>query len=191
MHNARMAHTISRVRLVILATALIAAVGALDVVPVAAQRAAVAGPPAAIQAALAADAGTLSDKFSGLATAMAGKYDWRPGKGVRSVGEVFNLILTENRVLSAALDAPVAEAGQTPPITDPVMMAEMLKQSYAALQKVIGGLSNADLAQPAQLFGRSSNRQGIVLMVLMDQHEHLGQSIAYARSNGVVPPWSK
>jgi hypothetical protein len=24
-----------------------------------------------------------------------------------------------------------------------------------------------------------------------DQHEHLGQSIAYARTNGVVPPWSK
>ncbi len=22
-------------------------------------------------------------------------------------------------------------------------------------------------------------------------HEHLGQSIAYARSNGVTPPWSK
>lgn len=185
-----MAQTISRFRLVMLAASLVTAVATLVVIPVAAQRAAVAGPPAAIPAALAADAGTLSDKFSGLATAMAGKYDWRPGTGVRSVGDVFNLILNENRALSAAIGAPVG-AGPSQPITDPAAMSEALKQSYAALQKVIGGLSDADLAAPAQLFGRSSNRQGILLMVLMDQHEHLGQSIAYARTNGVVPPWSK
>jgi hypothetical protein len=41
------------------------------------------------------------------------------------------------------------------------------------------------------LFGRDTTKQGAALMLLMDQHEHLGQSIAYARSNSVVPPWSK
>jgi len=35
-------------------------------------------------------------------------------------------------------------------------------------------------------------QEAIALMhILEDQHEHLGQSITYARSNGVVPPWSK
>jgi hypothetical protein len=34
-------------------------------------------------------------------------------------------------------------------------------------------------------------KQGALMLLLEDQHEHLGQSIAYARSNGVVPPWSK
>ena len=55
------------------------------------------------QAALSKEAGTLSDKFAGLARVMAGKYDWKPGEGVRSVGDVFNLIVTENGLLVATL----------------------------------------------------------------------------------------
>jgi hypothetical protein len=90
------------------------------------------------QAALSKEAGTLSDKFAGLARVMSGKYDWKPGEGVRSVGDVFNLIVTENSLLAGTLT--LAGGGQ-------------------------GGGA--------------------------DRHEHLGQSIAYARSNGVVPPWSK
>jgi|SRR5215813_3744109 len=54
--------------------------------------------PAGMQAAFAKDAGTLSDKFTALARVMSGKYDWKPGQGVRSVGDVFNLIVTENRL---------------------------------------------------------------------------------------------
>jgi hypothetical protein len=44
--------------------------------------------PAGINTALASDVGTLSDKFVGLARVMAGKYDWKPGTGVRSVADV-------------------------------------------------------------------------------------------------------
>ena len=44
---------------------------------------------------------------------------------------------------------------------------------------------------PVKLFGRDMTKQGALMLILEDQHEHLGQSIAYARSNGVVPPWSK
>ena len=29
-----------------------------------------------------------------------------------------------------------------------------------------------------------------MMIIATHAHEHLGQSIAYARSNGVVPPWS-
>ncbi len=61
--------------------------------------------PAGIQAAFGKDAGTLSDKFTGLARVMSGKYDWKPGQGVRSVGDVFNLIVTENRMLVGVLSA--------------------------------------------------------------------------------------
>src|SRR5215472_1634 len=59
--------------------------------------------PAGIQAAFAKDAGTLSDKFSGLARVMSGKYDWKPGQGVRSVADVFNLIVKENGILAGVL----------------------------------------------------------------------------------------
>jgi hypothetical protein len=55
--------------------------------------------PTGLQAAFAKDAGTLSDKFTGLTRVISGKYDWKPGQGLRSVGDVFNLIVTENRML--------------------------------------------------------------------------------------------
>ena len=58
---------------------------------------------ARLQSAFGQDAGTLSDKFTGLAHVMAGKYDWKPGPGVRSVGDVFNLIVTENGMLAGVL----------------------------------------------------------------------------------------
>jgi uncharacterized damage-inducible protein DinB len=149
-----------------------------------------AQPAASVQAALAKEAGTLSDKFTGLARVMAGKYDWKPAQGVRSVGDVFNLIVMENGMLARTLTG--AAAGPRPaPITDPEKMQEALKSSYATLQQAITGLSDADLKAPVKLFGRDMTKEEAVRLLLGDQHEHLGQSIAYARSNGVTPPWSK
>src|SRR5262252_9239300 len=147
--------------------------------------------PEGIQAALANDAGTLSDKFIGLARVMSGKYDWRPGQGVRSVGEVFNLIVTENGLLAGVLSGTPNAGAKPAPITDPEKLQEALKASYANLQKAITGLSDNDLQTTVKLFGRDITKQGALMLILEDQHEHLGQSIAYARSNGVVPPWSK
>jgi hypothetical protein len=153
--------------------------------------------PPRLQNALANDVATMSDKFVGLARVMAGKYDWRPGQGVRSVAEVFNLIVNENRMLAGLLSgtAPAGggrgRGGQPPPITDPMEMQEALKSTYATLRQAIAGLSESDLNAAVRMFGQDTTKQGAVLMLLFDQHEHLGQSIAYARTNNVVPPWSK
>jgi uncharacterized damage-inducible protein DinB len=147
--------------------------------------------PAGIQAAFAKDAGTLSEKFTGLARVMSGKYDWKPGQGVRSVGDVFNLIVMENGLLAGVLSGTPNAGAKPAPITDPEKLQEALKTSYVNLQKAITGLSDNDLQTTVKLFGRDWTRQDAVIHVLEDQHEHLGQSIAYARSNGVVPPWSK
>ena len=145
------------------------------------------------QAALAKEAGTLSDKFAGLARVMAGKYDWKPGAGVRSVGDVFNLIVSENGLLAGTLTGAGAGArgGRGAQVTDPEKMQDALKTSYSNVQKVIEKLSDADLKTPVKLFGRDFTKEEAVRYLFADQHEHLGQSIAYARSNGVVPPWSK
>ena len=70
-------------------------------------------------------------------------------------------------------------------------MQDALKASYANLQKAITGLSDNDLQAPVKLFGRDMSKQAALFLILNDQHEHLGQSIAYARTNGVAPPWSK
>jgi len=146
---------------------------------------------AGLQAAFAKDAGTLSDKFTGLARVMAGKYDWKPGQGVRSVGDVFNLIVKENGMLLGVLSGTPNTGAQPTPITDPEKLQEALKASYVNLQKAITELSDNDLQAPVKLFGRDMTKQGALMLILEDQHEHLGQSIAYARTNGVVPPWSK
>jgi uncharacterized damage-inducible protein DinB len=147
--------------------------------------------PAGIQAAFGKEAATLSDKFTGLARVMSGKYDWKPGQGVRSVGDVFNLIVKENSLLAGVLSGTPNTAAPPTPITDPEKLQEALKASYANLQKAIAGLSDSDLQTPVKIFGHDLTKQGAVMLLLGDQHEHLGQSIAYARSNGVVPPWSK
>ena len=154
-----------------------------------------AAQPTNLQTALANDVGTLSDKFVGLARVMAGKYDWKPGQGVRSAGDVFNLIVMENKMLTGLLTGAAAPGGgmggRGNQVADPTEMQEALRSSYAALKQALSGLSDSDLTANVKMFGRETTKQGAALMLLMDQHEHLGQSIAYARSNSVVPPWSK
>jgi hypothetical protein len=41
------------------------------------------------------------------------------------------------------------------------------------------------------VFGQDRSAADIALFVGGDLHEHLGQLIAYARVNHIVPPWSK
>ena len=147
--------------------------------------------PAGLQAAFGKDAGTLSDKFTGLARVMSGKYDWKPGPGVRSVSDVFNLIVKENGLLAGVLSGTPNAGAPPAPIADPEKVQEALKASYANLQKAIVGLSDNDLQTPVKLFGRDMTKQAALMLIIGDQHEHLGQSIAYARTNGVIPPWSK
>src|SRR5215472_2704859 len=86
----------------------VAMMAALSIAPLQAQT---------TQAALSKEAGTLSEKFAGLARVMAGKYDWKPAQGVRSVGEVFNLIVMENGMLVATLTG--AGGGRGGQVTDP------------------------------------------------------------------------
>src|SRR5207248_9505452 len=147
--------------------------------------------PAGLQSAFAKDAGTLSDKFTGLARVMSGKYDWKPAQSVRSVADVFNLIVKENGLLAGVLSGTPNTGAPAAPITDPEKMQEALKASYLNLQKAITGLSDNDLQTTVKLFGRDWTNQDALMHILADQHEHLGQSIPYARSNGVAPHCSK
>jgi uncharacterized damage-inducible protein DinB len=54
----------------------------------------------------------------------------------------------------------------------------------------LAAASEEDLEKPAELFGMKTTVRGTYMLVLSHVHEHLGQSIAYARSNGIVPPWT-
>src|SRR5580658_3398941 len=83
--------------------------------------------PTKFQAAFGEDAGTLSKKFTGLARVMAGKYDWKPGQGVRSVSDVFNLIVEENGLLADALTGKTNTGAEPAPITGSEKMQDALK----------------------------------------------------------------
>jgi hypothetical protein len=145
----------------------LAIVAAVSVAPSHAQPA--LQPP---HAALTKEAGTLSDKFSGLARVMAGKYDWKPGGAVRSVGDVFNLIVMENGILAGTLTGAGGGRGGAP-ITDPEKMQAALKTSYANLQQTIEGLSDSDLKAPVKLFGMEMTKESAIRYLFGDQHEHL------------------
>ena|SRR5258707_11260920 len=86
--------------------------------------------PTKIQAAFGDDAGTLSKKFTGLARVIPGKYDWKPGQGVRSVSDVFNLIVEENGLLADGLSGTPNKGGEPAPITDPAKMQDALTPIY-------------------------------------------------------------
>jgi hypothetical protein len=81
------------------------------------------------QTALCEEAGTSFDKFAGLARIVAGKYDCKPGEGVRSVGDVFNLIVPENGRLVGTLTGAggVRGAGRGAQVIAPDELQEALK----------------------------------------------------------------
>src|SRR6185295_4365274 len=119
------------------------------------------------QTALSKEAGTLSDKFAGLARVMAGKYGWKPGEGVRSVGDVFNLIVTEYGLLVATLTGAGGGRGGALVIA-PEILQEELKTSDPNVQQAIEGLSDADPKAPVELFGSDMTNEDAVRFLFGD-----------------------
>jgi uncharacterized damage-inducible protein DinB len=134
-------------------------------------------------------------RYTRLAEAVpADKYNWRPAEGVRSIGEVFAHIVAANYGIARAFgtqppagvdfQAIGAAAG------DKAKTVQGLKDSFAHFRKAILALSDADVDKPQKMFGRETTQRGAFFMVTGHMGEHLGQSIAYARVNGIVPPWT-
>ena len=122
------------------------------------------------------------------------KYSWRPGEGVRSVGEVYVHIGMGNYFSLSYLGGSLPE-GFNPEldkqITKKTEIIDFLKKSYDYAKSYILSLNAEDLEYPIEFFGEQSNGRRMLFLILYHNHEHLGQSIAYARSNGIVPPWSQ
>ena len=150
------------------------------------------------------DIGEVESKVVGLAKAMPeAAYGWRPGAGVRSTGEVLAHIAADNYFLPAAMgiaapadtsingkDFKSAVAFEKRPMTREQIIAELTK-SFTFLKASMNGMSDAQLNAPLEVFGQKSTNRGMWITTATHLHEHLGQLIAYARSNKVTPPWSK
>jgi uncharacterized damage-inducible protein DinB len=135
-----------------------------------------------------------SKKIVSLAEAMpVEKYSWRPGEGVRSVGEVYTHIAGGNywflQIVGVQPPSGVDVKG-IGSLTDKEKIVEALKQSCQYVHQTVLKTSDANLNKPAKIFGREGTVREVFLMILTHDSEHLGQSIAYARMNSVVPPWT-
>jgi uncharacterized damage-inducible protein DinB len=142
--------------------------------------------------------GSSARKLVALAEAMpADSYDWTPMEGVATVAEVFMHIARYNYYYpdaSMGLDSPVPaseydswEGG----VNDKDEVVAILAESMDHVRQVVDGMSDADLDTPTRLYGRDVANWAVLLQLVTHMNEHLGQSIAYARMNGVVPPWSR
>ncbi len=138
------------------------------------------------------------DKLLQLANAIpAEKYAWKPGEGVRSVGEVFNHVASANYFFPTIWKSTVPMPAGIDPRTfekemsgDKAKTIDTLTKSFEHVRAAITAASEADLNNKINIFGHDATVRDAMLIVVTHAHEHLGQSIAYARSNGVVPPWS-
>ena len=153
-------------------------------------------PASGYRAEFLAEADGFEKKFVSLAEQMpAGKYTWRPGEGVRSIGEVYLHISGANFGLTRLVGTPPPASfqakGYETSITDKAKIVEQVKQSFAHLRQAVLKLSDADADKTVKIFGRDSTNRGALLFIARHLGEHLGQSIAYARVNGIVPPWTE
>jgi uncharacterized damage-inducible protein DinB len=135
-------------------------------------------------------------RYTRLAEAMpAEKYAWRPAEGVRSVGEVFTHITAANYGIAGALGTAPPTGFDPKAITalsaDKPKVLQALKDSFAHFRSAIIALNEADADKPQKMFNRSTTLRGSFIAITGHFGEHLGQSIAYARVNGVVPPWTE
>mgnify|MGYP001470471656 CR=1 FL=1 len=160
-------------------------------------------PTSGFRAELIRDIEQLEQKYLGLADAMVGKYEWRPGEGVRSVSEVFMHVAGANFLI------PIAVGHQPPKqyrgadqretmsklmaleqITDPERVKAELRHAFMHAKHTIAGVQDGELDDTVRLFGQDYTKRAALHLLVTHMHEHLGQAIAYARTNGVVPPWS-
>lgn len=134
-------------------------------------------------------------KFVALAEAMpAEKFSWSPGPGVMSVAKVYAHVAHYNyrypsQNMAIALPAGV-RLDTLEAVAAKAQVVALLRQSADYVRTAVKQMPDAQLAGQTRLYGRDVQRWAVLFQLLAHMNEHLGQSIAYARMNGVVPPWS-
>ena len=180
----------------VISTVLLVSVG-LVTLPLSARAQTAIESAAAEKASFIADLEVMRDKFIGLAEAFPqDKYTWRPMDGVRSVSEVLTLIASEGYGFApTALGGQAAmsrdESSELNSITDKAQVIDHLTKGFAHAKSEIEAMDPATLTGKRTVFRQERSIPEIILFVAGDMHEHLGQLIAYARMNQIVPPWSR
>lgn len=186
-----------------LRTSALLLLGTLGAAPLAAQDASPNATPASLRTEYLNNMKEVEEKVVGLAEAIpADKYGWRPATGVRSISEVLMHIASEHYVyLPMSVGAkPPADLNMgtgrevfanLEKVTDKAEVIRHLKASFVYQKSVLEGADAVLSPGKLKSFGQEKTVTSLFTVFVADQHEHLGQLIAYARMIGVAPPWSK
>jgi uncharacterized damage-inducible protein DinB len=128
------------------------------------------------------------------------KFTWRPNKDVRSISEVYSHIAFGNYLFGKfagialpegiAVNSPDDEKKWDKMTTNKKAVNEQLVKSFDFIKSGIKNLPDANLENMVEFFGMKMTVRAVLITFLTHMHEHLGQSIAYARMEGIVPPWT-
>lgn len=159
---------------------------------------------ASVMEALIRDVEGVERKLMGLTDVIPeAAFAWTPGDGVRTVAQVLMHVAADNYFIPTmdGVDAPVStgirgdsypsvQAYEGREVTKAEAMDE-LRVSFGHLKRTMRAVDGATLGAEVDVFGTPVTRLDLWVMATTHLHEHLGQLIAYARSNAVVPPWSQ
>jgi uncharacterized damage-inducible protein DinB len=137
----------------------------------------------------------VSNQLVALAEAFpADKYVWRPAPRVRSTSEVFMHIAIANFALLHAtgpsMPADLTSINMEKTISAKPQVIAWLKRSLDAVKGARANLKPSDLSRQVKYEGVDATVDGMYLRIIVHANEHMGQLVAYARVNGIVPPWS-
>lgn len=137
-----------------------------------------------------------AEKLIALAEAMpVDSYDWRPMEGVASVADAYMHIARYNYYYpetSLGVETPQdIDLDGLENIEEKDAVVDQLQRSLDHVRTAVEAMSPSDVEQPTELYGRTASKRAVLLQLITHMNEHLGQQIAYARSNRVAPPWSQ
>jgi uncharacterized damage-inducible protein DinB len=141
--------------------------------------------------------GDAEQKLVALAEATpAERYGWRPAAGVRSTSEVYMHMVGANFMfpgIAGVTRAPgvALSRDMETKVTDKAQVIDLLRKSFAYARQGVADVPDDQLDAMVKMFGQPSTKRGVLVLMATHAHEHLGQSIAYARMGGIVPPWSR
>jgi uncharacterized damage-inducible protein DinB len=140
--------------------------------------------------------GHVSRQLVALAEATpADKFAWRPAPGVRSMSEVYMHIVLANfyllSVTGPKMPPEIKSIEFEKTVTAKPDVIAWLKRSLDAVKTAHAGIKPEELQRKVKIESRDATVDGMYLRIIVHANEHMGQLVAYARMNGIVPPWSK
>jgi uncharacterized damage-inducible protein DinB len=155
-----------------------------------------AAPESGMRAEFLSDLKSQEDRFVSLAQAIpADKYTWRPAEGVRSISEVLLHVAAANFNLPTLFGVPAPAGfkaqGFDKSTTEKAKVIQSFQDAFAHMRDAVQAMPDSDLDKLVGFRGGKKSTRAVLIFILEHDAEHLGQMIAYARMNGVVPPWTE